>query len=109
MTTQILSALALFVDFNLASDLENLALNQPANASSGGADQAVDGNYDNNYRGLSCTHTDHTDPSPWWRVDLGVNSHIFKVHILSFNLNLRMQKYFFPFTERFHQQKVSVI
>ena len=82
--------------FFLDTDLENLALNKPAKQSSisadGNAERAVDGNYNNDYNsGLSCTHTSN-DKSPWWRVDLGKKSQIYKVHFYISIQNLNFQR-----------------
>ncbi|KAL0189940.1 hypothetical protein M9458_017039, partial [Cirrhinus mrigala] len=46
----------------------------------GGAEKAVDGNRDTNYRKGSCTLT-KTEFNPWWRVDLGNVYSISKVAI----------------------------
>ena len=45
--------------------------------------RAVDGISLTDYFMGSCSHTDHNDPRPWWRVDLGRVEPVAEVYIVN--------------------------
>jgi hypothetical protein len=51
-------------------DLSGRATAQSSTGWGGEAARAIDGNVNSDYRGNSCTHTEH-NYAPWWQVDLG--------------------------------------
>ncbi|XP_067650962.1 fucolectin-like [Haliotis asinina] len=64
----------------------NAARYKPATQSSefssiSGAEKAVDGNYDPEFRNYSCASTGNYDLAPWWSVDLGRDYHVTSVRI----------------------------
>ena len=70
---------------NIVLDLPtNLALNkvasQPSQWQYGSADKAVDGCKNNDWRERCCSHTDLTY-EPWWHVDLGYITNVFRIVI----------------------------
>ena len=64
-------------------DLVNLALNKQSHQSSvffgNNANRGNDGNTDNTLAENSCFHTKQSPSPPWWSVDLGVPSTVYKV------------------------------
>ncbi|MCM8526008.1 MAG: DUF1553 domain-containing protein [Lentisphaeraceae bacterium] len=89
-------------EVQVMSQGKNIALKKPATQSStaysGDAKRAVDGNTSGDYGQNTVTHTDGND-TPWWEVDLQVNSQIDEIFI--FNRN--------QFQDRLNNIKVTIL